>query len=38
MGEAAQALTLPEPSEPNMDQLGVLAAKYRLEILGPLPE
>ena len=38
MGEPASARTLPAPSEPDMDRLTVLAAKYGIEILGPLPE
>jgi quercetin dioxygenase-like cupin family protein len=38
MGEPASALTLPTPSAPDMDKLITLAAKYRIEILGPLPE
>jgi hypothetical protein len=29
---------LPVPSPPDMDKLIALAAKYRIEILGPLPE
>jgi quercetin dioxygenase-like cupin family protein len=38
MGQPASALTLPPPSAPNMDKLIALAAKHRIEILGPLPE
>jgi quercetin dioxygenase-like cupin family protein len=38
MGEPASDLRLPEPSAPNMEKLTALAAKYRIEILGPLPE
>jgi quercetin dioxygenase-like cupin family protein len=38
MGQPASALTLPVPSPPDMDKLIALAAKYRIEILGPLPE
>ena len=38
MGEPAADLRLPEPSAPNMEKLGAIAAKYRIEILGPLPE
>ena len=38
MGEPASHLVLPEPSAPDMQKLGALAAKYRMEILGPLPE
>lgn len=36
MGEPASALRLPEPSAPGMEKLVALAAKYRIEILGPL--
>ncbi len=38
MGEPASDLTLPEPSAPKMEKLVALAAKYQLEILGPLPD
>jgi quercetin dioxygenase-like cupin family protein len=38
MGEPAASLTLPAPSAPDMNKLTALAAKYRIEILGPLPE
>jgi len=38
MGQPASSLTLPAPSAPDMDKLVALAAKYRIEILGPLPE
>ena len=38
MGEPASDLRLPEPSVPNMEKLAAVAAKYRIEILGPLPE
>ncbi len=38
MGQPASSLTLPAPSAPDMDKLIALAAKYRIEILGPLPE
>jgi quercetin dioxygenase-like cupin family protein len=37
-GAPATALTLPTPSAPDMNKLVALAAKYRIEILGPLPE
>ena len=37
-GEPAPTLTLPTPSAPDMDKLIALAAKYRIEILGPLPD
>lgn len=38
MGEPARSLTLPEPTEPDMNKLTVVAAKYRIEILGSLPQ
>jgi quercetin dioxygenase-like cupin family protein len=38
MGEPASELRLPEPSPPDMQRLSALASKYRIEILGPLPE
>lgn len=38
MGQPASTLTLPAPSAPDMDRLIKVAAKYRVEILGPLPE
>ena len=37
-GEPATELTLPPPSAPDMQKLVAIAAKYRIEILGPLPE
>jgi quercetin dioxygenase-like cupin family protein len=37
-GEPASSLTLPTPSEPDMGKLMTLAEKYRIEVLGPLPE
>jgi quercetin dioxygenase-like cupin family protein len=37
-GEPAKALRLPEPTAPDMDRLGALAAKYDIELLGPLPD
>ena len=37
-GEPATTLTLPVPAAPDMNKLIVLAAKYRVEILGPLPD
>ncbi len=37
-GVPATSLTLPVPSAPDMDKLMPLAAKHRIEILGPLPE
>jgi quercetin dioxygenase-like cupin family protein len=38
MGEPAPTLTLPQPSAPDMDKLMALAAKYQIEVLGPLPD
>lgn len=38
MGQRASSLTLPAPSAPDMEKLIALAAKYRIEILGPLPD
>jgi Cupin domain len=38
LGEPATALRLPEPTAPDIEKLGALAAKYRIEILGPLPD
>jgi mannose-6-phosphate isomerase-like protein (cupin superfamily) len=38
MGEPASSLILPEPSAPDMEKLIPLAAKYQIEILGPLPD
>ena len=37
-GRPASTLTLPEPSLPDMEKLAAIAAKYQIEILGPLPE
>jgi quercetin dioxygenase-like cupin family protein len=37
-GEPAKTLTLPEPKAPDMAKLMKLAAKYQIEIVGPLPE
>jgi len=37
-GEPATTLTLPDPAAPDMSKLIALAAKYRIEILGPLPD
>jgi quercetin dioxygenase-like cupin family protein len=36
-GEPAAALQLPEPSAPDIEKLTTIAARYRIEILGPLP-
>jgi quercetin dioxygenase-like cupin family protein len=38
MSEPAAAPVLPPPSEPDMAKLIALAAKYRIDILGPLPD
>src|SRR5262245_29243899 len=38
MSEPASSLTLPTPSAPDMEKLMTLAGKYRIEILGPLPD
>jgi len=37
-GEPAAAHTLPTPKQPDFARLTTLAAKYQIEILGPLPE
>jgi quercetin dioxygenase-like cupin family protein len=37
-GEPAAELRLPEPSRPDLQKLVAVAAKYRIEILGPLPQ
>ena len=36
-GEPARQLTLPPMQPPDMAQLMAVAAKYHIEILGPLP-
>jgi quercetin dioxygenase-like cupin family protein len=38
MGQPASALTLPAPSALDLDRLTAVAARYRIEILGPVPE
>jgi len=38
MSEPAKELALPPAGPPDMEKLMTLAAKYSLEILGPLPE
>lgn len=38
MSEPATGLILPPPAPPDMAKLMVLAAKYKIDILGPLPE
>jgi hypothetical protein len=37
MGDPATSLTLPQPAAPDMAKLARLAAKYNMEVLGPLP-
>jgi hypothetical protein len=37
VGEPAKELTLPPAEPPGMDKLMAIAAKYDIEILGPLP-
>jgi quercetin dioxygenase-like cupin family protein len=37
-GEPAQTLEIPRPSQPDFKKLTTLAAKYGIDILGPLPE
>jgi hypothetical protein len=36
-GEPAKELTIPPTEPPDMDKLMAIAAKYDIEILGPLP-
>ena len=38
MGDPATELVIPAPAPPNMGKLIALAAKRRIDILGPLPE
>lgn len=37
-GEPTSELVLPEPSQPDIPRLTAIAARYGIEILGPLPE
>jgi uncharacterized RmlC-like cupin family protein len=37
VGEAAKELTIPPAEPPDMDKLMAIAAKYDIDILGPLP-
>lgn len=37
-GQPATSMTLPVPAPLDLDKLVALAAKFRIEILGPLPE
>ena len=38
MSEPASTAALPPPRPPDMQKLITVAAKYKIEILGPLPE
>lgn len=38
MAEPAKERVLPAPSAPNFEKLADLCAKYRIDVLGPLPE
>jgi len=38
VSEPARTAALPPPSQPDMQKLLNVAAKYKIEILGPLPE
>jgi hypothetical protein len=38
MSEPATTAALPPPSPPDMQKLMTVAAKYKIEILGPLPQ
>src|SRR5260370_42670050 len=38
MSEPATELRLPAPAQPDMTKMMALAAKYKIDILGPLPE
>ena len=38
MSEPATELRLPHPAQPDMTKMMALAAKYKIDILGPLPE
>jgi hypothetical protein len=37
VGEPAKVLTIPPAEPPDMERLMTIAAKYDIEILGPLP-
>ncbi len=37
-GEPATSLVIPQPKQPDVQKLTTVAAKYGIEILGPLPE
>jgi hypothetical protein len=38
MAQPALKRVLPEPTQPDLEKLGRLCAKYQIDILGPLPE
>ncbi len=38
MAKPAEQRTLPAPTAPDIERLTLLCAKYRIEILGPLPD
>ena len=38
MAEPAKQRVLPVPSKPDMDRLTALCAKYKIDVLGPLPD
>jgi mannose-6-phosphate isomerase-like protein (cupin superfamily) len=38
MAEAALERVLPKPTQPDLEKLSRLCAKYQIDILGPLPE
>ena len=38
MARPALERVLPEPTQPDLEKLGRLCAKYQIDILGPLPE
>lgn len=38
MAEPATKLELPEPKAPDIEKLTRLCTKYKIDILGPLPE
>jgi hypothetical protein len=37
VGEPAKDLTIPPAAQPDMERLMAIAAKYDIDILGPLP-
>ena len=38
VGQPATSLVIPEPRQPDFQKLTAIAAKYKIDILGPLPE